>query len=104
MPTKPILFLALFLTCLPVQTIKARPLLPLYDRISFSLTNANFIAELAGFDNISVKRGQPYDETKDPALRKSVDRAEALPWGALIMPAIVFSVFVFVFLRKNDFD
>lgn len=92
------------LLLLPTPYLKANPFLSQSDKDKPSLTNAGFMTDIVGFDKIAIKRGQPYDESKDPALRKSVDKAGVLPWGALIMPIIVFLVFVFVFFRKKDFD
>lgn len=93
------------LTSLATPSLKANPLLRPIDSNAVALTNVTgLIADTVNFDKITIKRSQPYDETKDPALRKSVDKANVLPWGAIIMPIAVFLAFVFVFLRKKDLD
>ncbi len=106
MTGKAITFISLVfaLTCLSTPPIKADSLLRHVGSNAALANTTGLIADTVNFDKIAVKRDQPYDEAKDPALRKSVDKTNVLPWGAIIMPIAVFLAFVFVFLRKKDSD
>lgn len=51
---------------------------------------------------ISVKRGQPYDESKDPALRKGTENWEQEQGSFFAIPALVLGIVgVFLFFNRK---
>jgi hypothetical protein len=71
----------------------------------FGLVGTDIGSGLAGLvnaDMISVKRGQHYDETKDPALRKGTENWEQEQGSFFAIPALVIGIIgaVLFFNRK----
>jgi hypothetical protein len=60
-----------------------------------------------GFDNklnwpqpFTVKKGEPYDEAKDPFLRKGTENVEESPISFFVIPAVVVGI-ILLFLLFN---
>lgn len=90
------------LTSLPAQTARAEPLLA----TGYSSTGINFrpdfTEDLFRFNDITIKRGEPYDEKKDPALRKGTENEE-MPQGSFFaVPTIIIGIaLVFVWFNRE---
>jgi hypothetical protein len=48
-----------------------------------------------------VKNGVPYDEAKDPALRKGTENWEESQWSFYIVPALIVGIFALVLFFKR---
>ncbi len=58
-------------------------------------------------DNISfqVKRDQPYDETKDPALRRGTENWEEEQSSFFVIPAVIIGIIgLLIFFTRNKND
>lgn len=52
--------------------------------------------------SLNIKSGQPYDETKDPALRRGTENWEQSQQSFFIIPGIVFGIIaVFLLFNRN---
>jgi hypothetical protein len=51
---------------------------------------------------LNIKSGQPYDKTKDPALRRGTENWEQSQESFFVVPGIVFGIIaVFLFFNRN---
>ena len=66
------------------------------DKLNFSF------AEMLNLKAVSVKRGQPYDETKDPTMRKGTENWEQEQGSFFTVPAVVLGIIgAFLFFNRK---
>lgn len=86
----------------PVQSATAKTLFTNVHAYSTIALPSDFTGDIFRLDGITVKRGEPYDEKKDPALRKGTENEE-MPQGSFFaIPALVLGMaLVFLFFNRD---
>ncbi len=83
---------------------------PVYANLNTTTTTTGWTANVAnsletvesGVDLIQIKHGEPYDEKKDPALRRGTENEEMPQSSFFAIPALVIGIMLaFLFFNRD---
>lgn len=91
------LVLLLTLSGFPAQLVLASP-------SSFFNDRANSLTDVT-IDGFQVKKGEPYDEKKDPALRRGTENWEQSQGGYFVIPGVLVGIIgLFLYFNRDKSD